>query len=100
MNGKKGTEKAKTKVSAKKVSFELPATEAQQVYLTGDFNNWEKETLPMQKDKSGRWKKTLTLKPGKYEYRFLIDGKWENDPACTCCVPNEFGTRNCVRVVD
>lgn len=100
MIGKKVTEKAKVKVSTKKVQFELPAMEARQVYLTGDFNNWEKESLPMKKDKNGLWKKTLSLKPGRYEYRFLIDGIWGNDPACAGCVPNEFGTCNCVKMVE
>ena len=97
---KKAAEKAESKVSIKKVSFELPAAEAQQVYLTGDFNNWEKNSLPMKKGRDGLWKTTLSLKPGRYEYRFLIDGKWENDLACAGCVPNEFGSCNCVKMVE
>jgi hypothetical protein len=38
--------------------------------------------------------------PGRYEYRFVIDGKWENDPFCEGCFMNEFGTMNCVMIVE
>jgi 1,4-alpha-glucan branching enzyme len=102
MAGKKGTGTAKTKakVLTKKVSFELLAPEAQEVYLAGDFNNWDASANLMKKDKEGIWKTTLSLKPGRYEYRFLKDGNWENDPSCSNCVPNEFGSENCVRFVE
>ncbi len=88
------------KPKPKKVQFELPAPAAKKVYLSGNFNNWETNSNPLKKDKKGLWKTTVSLEPGKYEYRFLVDGNWENDPACCDCVPNEFGTMNCVRIVE
>lgn len=95
-----GKSKAKVKPLTKKVQFESPAPEAQEVYLAGDFNNWDSSANPMKKDKKGIWKTALSLKPGRYEYRFLVDGNWENDPSCCNCVPNEFGSQNCVRIVE
>lgn len=95
-----GTPKAKTKILTRKVQFEFPASEAQEVYLAGDFNDWDSSANAMKKDKKGLWKTTLSLKPGRYEYRFLVDGNWENDPSCAGCVPNEFGSQNCVRIVE
>jgi len=92
--------KSKTKAQAKKVPFEFLAPAAQAVYLVGNFNNWDARANPMKKDKNGMWKTTLSLKPDKYEYRFFIDGNWENDPTCSCCVPNEFGSQNCVKVIE
>jgi len=94
------TTKAKTKILTEKVPFEFLAPEAQEVYLAGDFNNWDINANPMKKDKKGLWKTTVSLKPGRYEYRFLVDGNWENDPSCCDCVPNEFGSQNCVRIVE
>jgi len=88
------------KNKTKKVQFEFLAPEAQEVNLAGDFNNWDSSASPMKKDKKGMWKTTLSLKPWRYEYRFLIDGNWENDPSCCDCVPNEFGSQNCVRIVE
>jgi 1,4-alpha-glucan branching enzyme len=93
--------KSKTKKNPiKKVQFEFLAPEANEVYLAGDFNNWNTGTHPMKKDRDGVWKTSLSLKPGRYEYRFFVDGNWENDPSCCDCVLNEFGTQNCVRIVE
>jgi len=88
------------KSKTKKVPFEFVAPDAQKVYLAGDFNNWDTSASLMKKDKKGIWKATVTLKPGRYEYRFLVDGNWENDPSCAGCVSNEFGSQNCVRIVE
>jgi len=95
-----GTAKAKTKILTKNVSFEFQALGAQEVYLAGDFNKWDINANPMKKDKKGLWKTTVSLKPGRYEYRFFKDGRWENDTSCAGCVPNEFGSMNCVRIVE
>jgi 1,4-alpha-glucan branching enzyme len=92
--------KLKVKTLLKKVQFEFLAPEAEKVYLAGDFNNWDTNANLMKKDKKGTWKTDLSLKPGRYEYRFFVNGNWENDPACSNCVPNEFGSQNCVRVVE
>ncbi len=88
------------KSKTKKVQFEFLAPEALKVHLAADFNNWDTSTNPMKKDKKGVWKTVLSLKPGRYEYRFLVDGNWQNDPSCCDCVPNEFGSENCVRIVE
>ena len=83
-----------------KVKFEFSAPAAKEVSLAGDFNQWNPQVNPMKKDKKGVWKATLSLEPGRYEYRFIVDGAWENDPSCSSCVTNEFGGRNCVRIVE
>ena len=103
MATKKKTLKSEAKskdISIIKIQFVFPAPEAQRVFLGGDFNDWDTHAAPMKKDKKGNWKITVNLEPGKYEYRFLVDGKWENDPTCTECVPNEFGSVNCIRIVE
>ena len=92
--------KTKAKIQAKNVQFEFLAPAAVAVYLAGDFNNWDASANLMKKDKKGIWRTILSLKPGRYEYRFLVDSNWENDPACSCCIPNEFGSQNCLRVVE
>jgi 1,4-alpha-glucan branching enzyme len=67
-----------------KVTFQLPseaAPEAKRVALVGDFNDWNPAATPMTRLKSGEFKATVDLEPGRdYEYRFLIEDKvWEND---------------------
>ena len=92
--------KAQKKHLRRKVQFEFQAPEAKEVYLAGEFNNWDARANLMEKEKNGIWKAALSLKPGRYEYRFIVDGRWENDPSCSDCVPNEFGSRNCVSIVE
>ena len=90
---------AKEKAPLIKTPFELNAPEAREVFLGGDFNNWDAQATPMKKDKKGVWKAALTLKPGRYEYRFSVDNNWVSDLTCAGCVPNDFGTTNCVIIV-
>lgn len=98
MAGKKPEERKKAVL--KRVEFVFSAPEAREVFVAGEFNNWDARANPLKKDKNGVWNITLPLTPGRYEYRFLTDGKWENDAFCSGCVPNEFGCLNCVRIVE
>jgi hypothetical protein len=43
----------------------------------------------------GNWAKTLELKPGTYEYLFVVDGHWVADPGSAVTVSNPFGGINC-----
>ncbi len=64
--------------------------------VTGTFCDWQTDSLHLRKVKKGVWKRTLSLPPGRYEYRFLVDGEWHDDPKCTDRAPNAFGTENCI----
>ena len=63
-----------------KVNFSLLAPDAQNVSLAGDFNDWNVTTHLLQKVSNGKWEVNIDLTPGKYEYRFVVDGEWKNDP--------------------
>ena len=66
-------------VTPQGVVFTVEAVTAERVQLVGDFNNWWVEGSDMQRD--GRlWKKVLNLQPGRYLYRFVVDGNWQSDP--------------------
>jgi len=79
-----------------KVRFQIVAPEAKEVFLAGDFNDWDGESIRLKrkrgKDKS-RFATELSLEPGQFEYKFLIDGNWICDPDKDR-VPNPFGTNN------
>lgn len=77
------------------------AAEAKAVFLAGTFNRWKPDATPMAKDANGNWRVALDLKPGRYEFKFVIDGAWCCEPDhdtphhdCMNCVPNAFGTMN------
>lgn len=82
-----------------RVEFEYFAPHALSVYVAGSFNGWDPLKTPLKRDREGRWKAALTLKPGRYEYRYWVDHSWENDQRPVECIPNAFGTWNCVIVV-
>lgn len=53
-------------------------TNAKKVMLAGSFNNWQPDILPMVKKDSG-WIAYVKLTPGKYWYKFIVDGSWTTD---------------------
>jgi len=98
---KKKNHKADTvrKEKNKRITFKFHAPDAQCVALAGDFNFWNPGKHPLKKSSAGIWKKMVSLSPGRYEYRFLVDGEWHDDPDCTTCSPNPFGSNNCVLIL-
>ena len=89
----------KSKAKRRRVVMRLNAPGAKEVSLMGDFNNWDAGVHPMKQNEDGSWGRVLMLPPGRYEYKFLIDGEWRNDPKnCDFCL-NCFGTRNNVMVI-
>jgi 1,4-alpha-glucan branching enzyme len=81
------------------VTFRFHAPQAGAVKLAGDFTQWESAPLALKREGNGEWSTTVKLAPGRYEYRLLVDGQWQNDPQCHELMPNQFGTANCVRAV-
>jgi chromosome partitioning protein len=70
---------------------------AESVQIAGDFNNWQPEKNPMQKvGPGGAWKAKLTLPAGKYHYRLVVDGQWQQDPYNVLTELNPFGEFNSV----
>ncbi|MEW5817655.1 MAG: glycogen-binding domain-containing protein [Spirochaetota bacterium] len=88
------------KTNTKRITFVYENPDAKSVAVAGSFCNWEKETYKMKKESGGTWKKTVSLAPGRYEYRFLVDGEWADDAKCQERVSNEYGTDNCVLRVE
>ncbi len=81
----------------KKQVFRFRAPEARSVMLVGDFTQWQKHAIPLQKQEGGVWEVGVDLQPGKHTYRFLVDGEWRDDPECRVRVPNPYGTQDMVR---
>jgi 1,4-alpha-glucan branching enzyme len=84
------------------VSFSLYSTRVRKVNIAGSFNNWSATADPLyDREGTGMWSILLPLPPGRYEYRFVIDGKdWIPDPSNPNTVDDGFGGYNSVIVVD
>jgi len=78
----------------RRVQFEFQSPDAGSVCVAGDFNGWDPKKHPMKADKNGIWRKTVLLPAGTYEYRFIADGTWQNDPKNLKLCRNCFGSRN------
>ncbi len=64
---------------------------AKLVQVAGDFNNWVNETLENTGHKEGLWEKFIPLSPGRYRYKFIVDGEWTVDPQNAISEPNPYG---------
>jgi len=76
----------------RQINFSLFMPEAKDVYVVGEFNNWKiDENSRMQANKEGVWSKQIELKAGTYRYRFVVDGKWIDDPNNLKKAANPYG---------
>lgn len=84
-----------------KVTFTVPAAEADSVAVVGDFNDWNPESSVLKKLKNGSFKGTFDLEKDKsYEFRYLIDGAYVNEESADSFQWNEFaGAENAVVTV-
>jgi 1,4-alpha-glucan branching enzyme len=84
----------KPAAAKKRVRFFVELSEAREVFLVGDFNQWDPAAHPMKNLGNGQWEKTVTLRPGNYEYKLVVDGDWRLDNGNESTCENCFGTQN------
>ena len=68
------------------------------VAVAGSFNEWKQSQVLCAKE-SAEWVCRLDLAPGKYTYKFIIDGDWILDPDNPTTEDDERGFTNSVLVV-
>jgi 1,4-alpha-glucan branching enzyme len=76
------------------IEFSLYAPHATSIFLAGTFNNWTTNSLPMKKGRDGLWRIKVRMAPGRYEYKFFVDGDWSQETSSSDVVANPFGTQN------
>jgi chromosome partitioning protein len=77
------------------VIFAARFERASKVLIAGDFNGWSSVASPLQNlNGHGAWTIRLPLQPGRYRYRFIVDGRWVTDPHNTYVETNQFGELN------
>ena len=79
------------------VVFTIDNPQAQQVFLCGDFNEWSPRSLRMfRRGELGQWEKRIPLRPGRYEYKFVVDGEWVHDRQARENKANAHGSLNSI----
>lgn len=85
-------------LAAEPVALTYHASGAHGVSVAGGFDPYWQKRHPMRKDAAGRWVLVFDLPPGRYEFQFLVDGRWLHDPGLPS-VEDSLGGRNNVLVV-
>jgi hypothetical protein len=75
------------------------APKAREVKVAGNFNGWRPEATPLKNTGAGEWVVRLMFRSGQYEYRFVVDGRWSEDPRASQRVANPYGDFNSVLLV-
>lgn len=91
---------AATTKGRRRITFTARAPGADGVFVAGDFNDWDENRHAMSRRPDGLWQKTLMLAPGRYEYKFKVDGRWECDGGNPLRCDNVYGSRNSVLLVE
>lgn len=83
------------------VPIRFRADAARSVSVVGSFNGWSPSATPMTRTEDGTWQAKIRLRPGRFEYKFAVDGtEWIPDPNNPNAVADGFGGRNSVLQVD
>jgi hypothetical protein len=70
---------------------------AREVAVAGDFNGWNPQAARMHRGQGGVWSVEIPVSTGRrYQYMFLVDGRWVTDPDAPASVDDGFGGRNAV----
>ena len=69
-----------SKVAASDVEFECSGVESN-VQVAGSWNKWKPHNLVLNSQEDNSWSLSLKLKPGCYQYKYIIDGEWIHDPS-------------------
>jgi chromosome partitioning protein len=77
----------------REVRFMVNAPAAKDIYIVGDFNHWKiSDENRLSRLSDGKWEKRIGLQPGRYKYKFVIDGEWTLDAENADREINAFGT--------
>ncbi len=82
------------------ILFKVHAPEARRVQLVGDFTSWQEPIDLNDDDEDGIWITIKRLDPGTYQYKFIVDGRWQPDPSNPLDTDDAHGGRNSVVIVE
>lgn len=85
-----------------RVTFALSGEAAtNSIFVVGDFNNWNRTSTPMRRERDGRWVATVDMAEGRaYQFRYLCDGEWLVDDQADAYTYGRQGSRNALVVTD
>jgi len=101
---KRAFEEARSRIhkyhGRQKVVLHLFGYEGKKVQLAGDFNDWVPDQGVITRNVDGVLEKIVMLMPGTYQYRYIVDGVWQEDPSNPEVVANDTGSYNSILQVE
>lgn len=102
--GRSGDTEAESELAAqgppREVVVRFKDSQAGDVRIAGDFNGWVPDrgvrSLIASEGQERVWTKVLTLEPGTYQYRYVVDGEWREDPSNPQSAPGPTGQPNSI----
>jgi hypothetical protein len=81
--------------TAQGLLFVQPRGAAGNLAIAADFNDWNPSRTPMMRDQNvDVWRAIVPVPPGRYRYRLVVDGQWQQDPYNDAVETNPFGELN------
>src|SRR5580698_191368 len=82
-------------------SYHADDSSPHHVVVVGDFNGWSHDATPMTRKDNGIFSVSIEMTEGVHLYKFMVDGKWVNDPHSDPSLeqPDGFGGKNSAIVV-
>lgn len=77
----------------------IPKAEAKQAFVMGNFNDWNRASLPMQREPDGSFALTRAFDEGECQYKFVVDGEEVIDESNPRKAPNGFGGYNSILTI-
>jgi 1,4-alpha-glucan branching enzyme len=83
------------------VLFVQPGAAGRSIAIAGDFNRWspQKNVLRYNRDLD-IYQTIIPIAPGSYQYRLVVDGRWQADPYNAQQSRNSYGEPNSVLTVE
>lgn len=86
-------------VKRRRVKFQIRADKDSTVSVAGTFNGWDPEKHIL-KPRGDIFALNILLEPGRYQYKFVVNGIWCIDPERPDWEPNEYGSLNSIVAVE
>jgi len=95
----KRSARATGRARTRSIAVRTTAPRAGDVRISGDFTGWTLAGIPLWDEGNGSWWTLLSLDPGVYEYRMVINGDWADHDEARIRVSNPYGGENCILTV-
>lgn len=92
--------RSQTTPKRRRLTISFQGERDRQVFVAGDFNQWDPTKKPMKEVSPGEYQAVLMLPAGVFEYKFVVDGEWVADPSAETWSSNPYGSLNSVIKVE